>query len=129
MANKLEFGNRNKELSNQLFQGKVYYDWVVTTSFYSCIHYVEDKILPVKIKGVECKCLSEVRKAYSMDGRHAARERLVFEVLGSKIGARYKWLQDRSRYSRYETFKLNNSEASKALEYLNFIDANCKAAN
>lgn len=125
MKKKVKFGDRNKELSKQLFKGKTYYDWVVTTSFYSCIHYVESKILPVDLNGIECKCLADVRSAYKMAGRHSARERLVFDELGGEVGARYKWLQDRSRYSRYETFKINNNEAEKALQYLDFIENKC----
>ncbi|WP_225035105.1 hypothetical protein [Winogradskyella sp. SM1960] len=121
MAKKKEFGDRNKTLSNQLLSDKIYYDWVVTTAFYSTIHYVEDHILPTKIGTKDCNCIAQVKKAYSMRGRHEARERLVFDNLGPKIGARYKWLDDRSRNSRYETFKLQASEALKAKEYLDYI--------
>jgi hypothetical protein len=121
MAKKKEFGDRNKSLSDKLLNEKTYYDWVITTAFYSSIHYVEDKILPTKINAAECKCIAEVKKAYKMNGRHEARERLVYEKLGPLIGVRYKWLDDRSRNSRYETFKHQPAEALKAQEYLNFI--------
>ena len=121
MAKKKDFGDRNRSLSKKLLDEKTYYDWVVTTAFYSTIHYVEDYILPTKIGNTECNCIAQVKKAYSMRGRHEARERLVFDQLGTKVGARYKWLDDRSRNSRYETFKLQASEAIKAKEYLDFI--------
>jgi hypothetical protein len=121
MAKKKEFGDRNKTLSNKLLDEKTYYDWVVTTAFYSSIHYVEDYILPTIVGGIDCNCIAKVKKAYNMRGRHEARERLVFDKLGPIIGSRYKWLDDRSRNSRYETFKLQSSEALKAKEYLDFI--------
>jgi hypothetical protein len=121
MAKKKVFGDRNKTLSNKLLGEKTYYDWVVTTAFYSTIHYVEDCILPTKIGDIECNCIAQVKNAYRMKGRHEARERLVFEKLGLKVGAKYKWLDDRSRNSRYETFKLQASEAHKAKQYLDYI--------
>jgi hypothetical protein len=125
MAKKKDFGKRNQDLSNFLLEGKKYYDWVVTTAFYSAIHYVEDFIFPSKVMGRECNDISDVKRAYKMDGRHAARERVVFEKINPAVGARYKWLDDKSRNARYKTYKLQSSEALKAKEYLDYIYNNC----
>lgn len=121
MSHKKIFGGRNKDLSESLLEGKIYYDWVVTTAFYSAIHIVEDKLLPVKISNIECECIGDVRKAYGMNGRHESRERLVFDKMDSKLAVRYKWLDDRSRYSRYTTYKIQPAEGLKAKEYLTYI--------
>lgn len=123
--NKKDHGERNYELSDFLFNGKKYYDWVVTTSFYACIHFVEDRLLPTSINGNECKVISEVRAAYKMKGRHEARERLVFEKLELATAVKYKWLDDKSRYSRYRTYKVTVSEAEKAKQYAKDIHKAC----
>lgn len=125
MAKKKEHGERNKKLSNVLFDGKVYYDWVITTAFYSAIHFVEDKILPCEVSSVKCKNITDVKRAYQMNGRHSSRERLVFEKMEGRIAARYKWLDDKSRYSRYTTFKVTITEANKAQQYLKEIYQAC----
>ncbi|MEZ0183141.1 hypothetical protein AB9T89_12920 [Flavobacterium oncorhynchi] len=125
MAKKREFGERNQALSNDLLAGKVYYDWVVTTAFYSAIHFVEDFALPVEINGRQCEDIGDVKNAYKTEGRHAARERLVFGQINSFVGARYKWLDDHSRNARYKTYKAQPAEALKAQEYLNFIHKHC----
>ena len=125
MAKKREFGERNQALSNDLLAGKVYYDWVVTTAFYSAIHFVEDFALPAEINGRQCADIADVKNAYKTEGRHAARERLVFGQINSFVGARYKWLDDHSRNARYKTYKAQSSEALKAQEYLNFIHKHC----
>lgn len=125
MANKREHGERNKSLSADLVNGKVYYDWAITTAFYSAIHFVEDNIFPTTINGGICKNISECKLAYNLGGRHAAREKIVFEKLGTKIGARYKWLDDNSRNSRYTTYKITSSQANKAKEYLEYIYEEC----
>jgi hypothetical protein len=125
MAKKKDFGERNRDLSNELLAGKKYYDWVVTTAFYSSIHFVEDFALPTNINGKSCDNISDVKNAFHMDGRHAARERLVFDKISPAVGARYKWLDDQSRNARYKTYKLQPAEALKAQEYLNFIYKHC----
>lgn len=125
MAQRKIFGERNQSLSNMLLEGKTYYDWVVTTAFYSSIHFVEDYLFPVKINGKDCENIFEVKRAYNMEGRHAARERVVFEKMNYEIGARYKWLDDHSRNARYKTYKLQPAEALKAQEYLNYIHNFC----
>lgn len=124
MANKKQHGERNKNLSEQLFTGKIYYDWVVTTAFYSIIHFVEDKLLPCQINSIACKNINDVKSAYKTRGRHAAREQMVIDHLPN-IAAKYKWLDDKSRYSRYTTFKVTSAEADKAKQYLAAIYTEC----
>lgn len=118
-------GERNKTLSNELLIGKKYCDWVITTAFYSSIHFVEDYILPCDINGKLCKNIDDVKKAYSMPGRHASRERLVSDKINYSIGAKYKWLDDKSRYARYTTYKVTVAEAEKAKQYLEEIFKAC----
>lgn len=125
MSKKKQHGERNRKLSNELFSGKRYYDWVITTAFYSAIHFVEDKILPCEVLSKPCKNISEVKAAYRMNGRHSSRERLVFDNLPLKIAVKYKWLDDKSRYSRYTTFKVTPTEADKAQQYLTEIYNEC----
>jgi len=60
-----------------------------------------------------------------MKGRHEARERLVFENLDSTTAAYYKWLDDKSRYARYTTFKVTQAEAEKGQVYLKHIHQVC----
>jgi len=125
MVNKKTFGERNKTLSDELLRGNTYFDWVITTAFYSAIHFVEDHILPQKINDTTCEHISEVKTVYKMEGRHAARERLVFSFTNPEVGARYKWLDDKSRNARYKTYKVQNTEAQKAKEYLTYIYKFC----
>lgn len=125
MSKKKKHGERNQKLSDELLKGRVYFDWVITTAFYSAIHYVEDAILPCKVNTKDCKNINEVKSAYRMRGRHASRERLVFDKLSVKIGVKYKWLDDKSRYSRYTTFKVTPTEADKAQQYLKEIYSAC----
>jgi hypothetical protein len=128
MKNRHTHAIRNKELSGELLSGKKYFDWAVTTAFYSAIHFVENEILPCEVNGKPCANIDDVKRAYHMPGRHASRERLVMEKLNASIGAKYKWLDDKSRYARYTTYKVTISEAEKANQFLNDIAAICKSS-
>lgn len=129
MANKKDFGERNKELSETLLNGKKFYDWVVTTAFYASIHFLEDHVFPTEINGITCSEISAAKQAYKLEGRHAAREKLVFDKINYQVGSKYKWLDDNSRNSRYKTYKINQAIASKAKEYLDFIYKHCYPEN
>ena len=121
----LNHAQHNVATCNYLSKENGYGDWVITTAFYSAIHFVEDKILPCKVHSIPCKNISDVKNAYRMNGRHSSRERLVFDNLPLKVAAKYKWLDDKSRYSRYTTFKVTTTEADKAQQYLKEIHDVC----
>lgn len=120
-----DHGERNRKLSHELLAGKVYYDWVVTTAFYSTIHLLENKILPARINGAECKEIADVKRAFQAQGRHQAREILVQHETNMDIAVKYKWLDDKSRFSRYTTYKVDAGVANKAIEYLDKIHSYC----
>ena len=130
MADKLEHGKRNSALASKLFSEEVYFDWVITTAFYAVIHLVEHDILPKKINGVYCKNIHEVKNEYKKQlrgrpiGLHGAR-RLLVQHFSFKIFTEYKWLDDHSRTARYKTYKINKSEASKAIQYMEKISKVC----
>lgn len=120
MKNKRKQAERNEQLSKKLLKEGEYYDWVVTTAFYSAIHYVEDALLPCELNGSTCTDIRDVKNALNQRGRHAARERLVANKIPLN-SYRYKWLDDQSRNSRYITYKVNKAFAEKALEHLSKI--------
>jgi hypothetical protein len=122
---KLIHAERNKSLAEDLKNGKQYYDWVITTSFYSSIHFLENKLLPINIGANTCDNIQKVKNAYNLKGRHIARLKLIQINAPMEIAVGYKWLDDRSRFSRYTTYKVTPTEADKALQYLNKIEKHC----
>lgn len=124
VSKKKEHGIRNMELAKKLYSEGVYYDWVITTCFYSAVHLVEYHILPCNIEGVHCKDIHNVKQAYNSFGKHAARLRLV-SLNESSIRIEYKWLEDTSRNARYCSYKINKNQADKAMSYLSVIKKRC----
>lgn len=124
-SQKLIHAERNKSLSEDLKKGKKFYDWVVTTSFYSSIHFLEDYLLPKTINSSLCNNIQQVKNAYKLKGRHIARLKLIQNHASIDIAVSYKWLDDRSRYSRYTTYKVTAAEADKAIQYISKIEKYC----
>src|SRR5690554_2838374 len=124
MSKKKDHGDRNLSLSIDLLTGGKFYDWVVTICFYATIHFIEDVILPCEINNIECKNIGEVRNAYKLKGRHEARAKLVGDKLAN-VSHCYDWLDDKSRYSRYTTYKVTFAEAEKAKNYAHAIQKAC----
>lgn len=122
---KLIHAERNKSLAEDLIEGKKYHDWVVTISFYSSIHFLENLLLPIELNGQDCRNIQQVKNCYRLKGRHVARLKLIQNHAPSRIAIGYKWLDDRSRYSRYTTYKVTPAESSKAIQYLSEIEKHC----
>jgi hypothetical protein len=126
VANKKDFGCRNKNLCEKLQKENEYFDWVVTVAFYSSIHFLEDKCLPTTVNNLHCKNINEVKGALKIRyGRHAARRHLISQKTNYNISSFYNWLDDQSRNSRYTTYLVNKSKGEKAIEYLNKIFEFC----
>ncbi|MBD1434841.1 hypothetical protein H8B06_18605 [Sphingobacterium sp. DN00404] len=117
MSLKKDHGDRNLNLSEDLRRGNVYYDWCITTSFYSAIQFVEDKLFPLKLEGKDCNNLSEAKIALRFKGRHETRLKLVYDHLGLNAGVKYQWLENKSRNARYISYKSTVAEAEKALQF------------
>ncbi|MCD8406929.1 hypothetical protein LNI96_03240 [Tenacibaculum dicentrarchi] len=124
--NKEQHAQRNKALSIQLLKEGTYLDWVVTTSFYSSIHFIENNLLPTTIKGKTCSELFDVKKVYKTDNLHQTREFLCQEKLTFDTAIKYKWLSDNSKNARYTSYKISKSVAEKALKNLELIEKECK---
>ncbi len=46
--NILDHANHNKEVCDYLSKNPNYSDWIITTAFYSALHFVDYKIFPLK---------------------------------------------------------------------------------
>lgn len=112
---------RNLELAKKLLSEGGFYDWVVTAAFYSAVHAIENCCLPCKVNEKTCTNIADVSRAYNAQSRHQAREWLAKEKLSFEVASAYKWLDDRSRTSRYLTYKIHKSIAAKAVDYAELI--------
>lgn len=127
--NKLEHANRNKALAVKLLQESVYFDWVVTTSFYSSIHFIENHLFPTTIMDTTCDNLFDAQKKYNSANLHETRECLCQDKLTFDVALKYKWLSDNSKNARYTSYKISKAVAEKAIVNLNAVETACVKKN
>lgn len=121
---KRQHAEKNEKLCRKLYGEGEFLDWVITTAFYSAIHYIDEKLFPVLYlpPSVEFKNVEEAQNYLRSRSRHQAREQLV-KVSFPEICADYIYLEKACHNSRYKNFKVNEKEAELAIEALDRIKA------
>jgi len=119
---KLEHGRHNKVVCDNLYLQDKYEckDWVVTTSFYSAIHFIDHALFPCQHNGKTFKDINEAHRELNARSKHATREILVNKYL-PKFKAEYSFLLSESQTARYVNYDLNQAFADKAVRHLNAI--------
>lgn len=99
-------------------------DWVVTTAFYSGLHYVQHEIFPYNDGNRNYPTFDNYYNGYKFNGKRPTRHQvtidLVFEVL-QECGDSYKFLFENSQTARYHNYKIPVQIADKAILHLNTI--------
>ncbi len=101
-----------------------YNDWVITTAFYSAIHYVEHQIFPLVIGTTTHNSFNSYYDAILKSRRvskHNGKLSLVKSTL--TCGAQYRWLMDACMNSRYTNYIVTPEEATMAKECLDLVKA------
>lgn len=126
MGTKLEHAVRNNELSKLLYEEGVYYDWCVTTCFYSAIQYFHVVLIPGNYNGTECKSLEQATAAMNLKDKtkHHVTETLV-KVKVPALLQEYRWLKDSSFNARYNDYEVHPQNAKLARKYLKKISEYC----
>lgn len=118
----IEHARHNEGVCNYLGKKEVYSDWVITTAFYSAMHYVRHLIIPVTIDNVtysDFESLFCYQKS-PMEGRHGfLRNYVLMNYTG--IGYEYCKLHDMSTTARYTRYIYTREEAKIAKSYLDKI--------
>ncbi|MGR3179305.1 MAG: hypothetical protein ACUZ8E_14740 [Candidatus Anammoxibacter sp.] len=129
---RLEHGLHNEDACNYLDKTQKYPDWVITTAFYSSIHFIEHKLFPLSVNyngtDIEYATFDNYcyfhKTAIRKENPHKIRERLVADKLPT-IAFYYKQLKSLSFTARYRNYKHSPDIANKAKSYLNEIKEYC----
>lgn len=127
---KLKHGEHNESLSDYLLETKIgeFNDWIVTTSFYACIHFVEHKMFPMSMGGENFKtfldyCNYQQERNNNLS-KHTHKSRLVKNRL-PKISAQYRWLRDACHGSRYTNYNVSDQKAHDSNKIMKIIKNEC----
>lgn len=112
----------NEKACELLLSNGGFNDWVVTTAFYSSLHYTEHQIFPLIVGATTYNSFNEfydsVLKSRKVS-KHNGKMSLVVSNL--PCGAQYRWLMDACMLARYIDYTTSPDIANKAKECLDII--------
>jgi hypothetical protein len=130
-CNNLDLAFHNEKTCNYLSRKDEFSDWVITTAFYSALHYVRHFILPYRHSTIDAGAVefddfeslfSSLRK--DREGRHGFQNRMVNEKC-SYFRFEYQKLYELSNNARYSNYKYEREDSVKAQTYLRKIKGYC----
>jgi hypothetical protein len=124
-----DHGDHNLKLANKLISDGGYSDWVVTTSFYSAVHFVEHALFPLIVGNIEYPSfnefwqLTESRKTTPLN-LHTTKKNLARKYIPSVAGL-YRELLDDCHSARYNNYIVSPGDAVEAKKKAEAIRKKC----
>lgn len=96
-----------------------YNDWIITTAFYSSMHYLRHRIFPIDVKKdnqiISVKTFDDYCVSNDQTGRkHNTMRKLVEEHCPSDIASAYNQMLDTSWTARYSHYQFSHKVAQLA---------------
>lgn len=119
---KRSHGKHNKSVCNKLYlqDDHICNDWVVTTSFYSSIHFIDHALFPCEYMGTKFNNINEAHKFIGSPSKHQTREYLLNKIMPKHI-SEYSFLCNQSQNARYIDYNVNEAISKKAVSCLDNI--------
>lgn len=117
-------GQHNLELAKILLDDGDYNDWVITTAFYSSVHFVEHALFPLIENGIEYSDFNDYWQNTSKHSKHTCKKNLVRNHLRS-VAAIYRELLDDCHTSRYNNYVVSSYNAEQAKKKADRIKSAC----
>lgn len=115
----------NEEACDFLLKSNKFNDWVLTTAFYSALHFVQHEIFPIEEDSESYADLNiyydkVLKKKNHRLSKHFATIQLVSAKLPN-CASYYRWLHDACMNARYSNYKVSKNKAQLARQYLEQI--------
>ncbi|MDR0305658.1 MAG: hypothetical protein LBI42_02350 [Chitinispirillales bacterium] len=128
-SNSLDHAFHNEKVCKYLNKKSEFADWVITTAFYSALHFLRGKLFPlefgngsrkIEIVDFDDYCIKNGTTA----GKHETLSNLVGEHL-PELYAHYSKLKSLSWTARYNCYEYDRDLSNHALEKLELIKNGC----
>ena len=127
---KKKHAQHNENACNFLFRSKKYNDWVITSAFYSALHYVHHEIFPLTENG---KTFNNFDNYFSYHkstksgiiNKHTMTKNLV-KIYIPNANAYYTRLFDFCMNARYVNYRISFAKAKKSRDDLADIKKHLK---
>lgn len=99
-------------------------DWIVTTAFYSAIHFIDHVLFPVKHGGITYNNINEAHNFFNKKSKHFTRGYLVSLYL-KKHAVDYEYLMSECWNARYISYNVNELVSNLCVRKLDNIKKDC----
>jgi len=114
-------GQHNEKVCNKLnLDPLICNDWIVTTAFYSAIHFLDHALFPCTLDGENFQNISEAHKSIRSNSKHQTRGILLSKLMDQHYQD-YLFLQTNSQNARYVNYDVNEAISNRAVSNLNKI--------
>lgn len=120
----------NESTCNLLYKNGGFNDWVVTTAYYSSIHFVYHRLFPLQKGKILYQNFDEYytrfcsQVNYNRKCKHTETVKLVYNELRN-IGSDFKGLKDLCHTARYNDYNISIDLTNKAVKRLHNIKKVC----
>jgi hypothetical protein len=127
---KLKHGLHNENVCDYLELKPEFSDWIITTAFYSALHFVSYKIFPFEVKSIEGKSakIESIDQYHSYTGRKATKHELLSDLVNKKcneISPDYDWLLSMSMNARYSNYLQDRTISNRARSLMKIVKKFC----
>ena len=131
---RFEHGLHNELACEYLTLNDKFRDWVITTSFYSALHFVSSRIFPFKVPAIEGKknSIESVDQYYNYiraKVRNISKHEVLLDLVNKHFSDEtiicYEWLLTTATVARYSQYQFQQEIANRAVTYLRKIKKSC----
>lgn len=124
---KLDHAEHNFELCEKLLNEEKYFDWVITTAFYSSIHFIDEKVFDFEYNNHIYESIEQAHRSSLLKGasRHQTRRNIVEISLRNCLND-YNELDKACRSARYTNYKVSKRKANDMFDRLKNIKKSCE---
>lgn len=128
MSSKLH-AEHNEDLCTKIISLNDFDDWVITTAFYACIHYVEHKLFPLSENGINYPTFNRYyNDTVIASGKRTSKHTLKFNLVKahlSTVDVNYKRLMDNCLTARYSNYRIGKTLAQIAISDMAKVKSAC----
>ncbi|MNE72730.1 hypothetical protein D3C80_1686970 [compost metagenome] len=117
-----QHAEHNEKVCDLLIADGKFNDWIVTTAFYSALHYAQNEIFPYETGGVTYRNFNHYYS--SLPNSKASKHTVTLRLVGSEMSVceqSYRWLLDACHTARYKNYNISKKKASTAKSKLDKI--------
>jgi hypothetical protein len=119
---KKKHAEHNEAVCDFLLASCNFSDWVVTTGFYSALHFVQHEIFPLTENGHTYPDFNTYyRKVLKAKNRRTNKHSATIELVKKhipKASSYYRWLYDACMNARYTDYQVSVNKAQQARRFL-----------